>query len=45
MSENPIEVTAPSLVEPDLEGVPEDDAAEPEDAGVEHTATEDEVEG
>lgn len=45
MSETPIEVTAPSLVEPDLTGVPEDDTAEPEDAGVEHLATEDEVGG
>lgn len=34
-----------SLLEPNLDGVPEDDTAEPEDAGVEHTATEDEVSG
>lgn len=28
---------------PDTDGVPEDDSAEPEDAGVDHTASEDEV--
>lgn len=44
MSENPIEINPPSLVTPDLEGIPEDDSAEPEDAGVEHLATENEVE-
>lgn len=43
MSENPIEVSPPSLVTPDLDGIPESDIAEPEDAGVDHTATEDEV--
>lgn len=31
------------LVTPDLEGIPEDDAAEPEDAGIEHDASEEEV--
>lgn len=39
----PIEVTEPSLVVPDLDGVPEDDSAEPEDADVQHTATPEEV--
>lgn len=43
MSETPIEITDPNLVMPDLEGIPEDDTAEPEDAGVEHLATPDDV--
>ena len=31
------------LITPDLDGVPVDDDAEPDDAGIEHTATPEEV--
>lgn len=43
MSENPIEIHEPNLVMPDLDGIPEDDNAEPDDAGVEHLATPEQV--
>lgn len=41
---DPIEMTAPNLVTPELDGVPEDDSAEPEDADVQHLASPEEVE-
>lgn len=43
MSETPIEVTAPSLVTPDLSDVPESDIAEPDDADVEHVVPDEEL--
>lgn len=43
-TENQTEFNAEFLTTPDLEGIPEDDSAEPEDAGVDHDATEEEVE-
>lgn len=33
------------LVTPELDDVPEDDSAEPDDADVQHTATDEEVSG
>jgi hypothetical protein len=41
----PQQVTDDGEIVPVLDGVPEDDSAEPEDAEVEHLADEDEVEG
>lgn len=32
-----------SLIMPDLDGIPEDDNAEPEDAGIEHLASAEDV--
>lgn len=39
----PQQVTPDGNIVPDLSDVPEDDAAEPEDADVDHSATEQEV--
>jgi hypothetical protein len=40
----PQSVTPDGAITPNLTDVPEDDSAEPEDAGVDHLATEEEVE-